>query len=66
MANIEHHRFHDLRHGHATYLLIHNVHPKIVQERMGHANISVTLDTYSHLIPGLQQTAVNAISQLNI
>ena len=58
-------RFHDLRHAHATYLLINNVHPKIVQERLGHANISITLDTYSHLIPGLQQTAVQAIEKLN-
>lgn len=58
-------RFHDLRHAHATYLFINNVHPKVVQERLGHANISITLDTYSHLIPGLQQTAVQAIEKLD-
>lgn len=65
IAGIQEHRFHDLRHGHATYLLINNVHPKIVQERMGHSNVGITLDTYSHLIPGMQKTAVNAVSKLN-
>lgn len=59
-------RFHDLRHGHATYLLINNVHPKIVQERLGHENIGITLDTYSHLIPGMQSAAVNAINELHL
>lgn len=63
-AGIKAHRFHDLRHGHATYLLINNVHPKIVQERLGHANVGITLDTYSHLIPGLQKTAVEALNKL--
>ena len=66
IARIGKHRFHDFRHGHATYLLIHNVHPKIVQERLGHANISVTLDTYSHLVPGLQKLAVEATSEMDI
>lgn len=65
IAGILPHRFHDLRHGHATYLLINNVHPKIVQERLGHSNVGITLDTYSHLVPGLQKTAVKAISLLN-
>lgn len=65
IAGIQEHRFHDLRHGHATYLLINNVHPKIVQERLGHSNVGITLDTYSHLIPGMQKTAVNAVSKLN-
>lgn len=66
IAKIGQHRFHDLRHGHATYLLIQNVHPKIVQERLGHTNVGITLDTYSHLVPGLQQTAVYATSKMNI
>lgn len=65
-AGIKGHRFHDLRHGHATYLLINNVHPKIVQERLGHANVGITLDTYSHLIPGLQKTAVEALNKLTL
>lgn len=65
IAGIQPHRFHDLRHGHATYLLVNNVHPKIVQERLGHSNVGITLDTYSHLVPGLQKTAVNVVTKLN-
>ena len=65
-AGIAKHRFHDLRHGHATFLLKNNVHPKIVQERLGHADISMTLDTYSHLIPDMQAPAVNVINNLII
>jgi integrase len=48
---------HTLRHTHATLMLSAGVHPKIVQERLGHSSISVTLDTYSHLLPGIQQAA---------
>ena len=51
-------RFHDLRHTHASLLLARGVHPKIVSERLGHASISITLDTYSHVLPGLQEDAV--------
>jgi integrase len=51
-------RFHDLRHGHATLLLQQGVHPKVVQERLGHSTISVTMDTYSHVVPGLQRQAI--------
>jgi integrase len=51
-------RLHDLRHTCATLLLIKGVHPKYVQELLGHANICITLDTYSHVIPGMgNQTA---------
>jgi integrase len=50
-------RLHDLRHTHATLMLQQGIHPKIVQERLGHANIAVTLDTYSHVLPGLQEAA---------
>ena len=50
-------RLHDLRHTHATLMLKAGVHPKVVQERLGHANISITLDTYSHVVPGLQEAA---------
>lgn len=45
-------RFHDLRHTAATLLLAQGVHRKIVQERFGRAQISLTLDTYSHVLPG--------------
>jgi integrase len=52
-------RFHDLRHTHATLLLAAGVHPKVVQERLGHSQISLTLDTYSHVIPSLQTEAAD-------
>lgn len=54
-------RFHDLRHTCATLLLSRNVHPKIVQEMLGHATISQTMDTYSHVLPDMQDTAVSAM-----
>ncbi len=50
-------RFHDLRHAHATLMLKQGVHPKIVSERLGHSTISMTLDIYSHVLPGLQEAA---------
>ena len=50
-------RLHDARHTHASLLLKQGVHPKIVQERLGHANIAMTLDLYSHTIPGMQKAA---------
>ncbi|GMA51830.1 site-specific integrase [Alicyclobacillus contaminans] len=48
-------RFHDLRHTHASLMLLQGVHPKIVSERLGHSTITITMDTYSHLVPGLQR-----------
>jgi len=59
-AGVEY-RFHDLRHLHASELLRHGVHPKVVQERLGHASITMTLDTYSHLIPSMQRDAISGI-----
>lgn len=56
-VNIQKLRFHDLRHTAATLLLSKGVHPKIVQERLGHAQIGVTLDTYSHVLPSMQKEA---------
>jgi integrase len=51
-------RFHDLRHTCATILFKEGKHPKLVQELLGHANVAITLDTYSHVIPGMgEQTA---------
>ena len=52
-AGLQHIRFHDLRHTCATLLLSQNTHPKFVQELLGHATIAITLDTYSHVIPGM-------------
>jgi integrase len=60
-ANLPRVRFHDLRHTCATLLLGRNVHPKYVQELLGHANIAITLDTYSHLLPDMQEKAAQAI-----
>ncbi|MBA2131964.1 tyrosine-type recombinase/integrase [Capillibacterium thermochitinicola] len=48
-------RFHDLRHTHATLLLQQGVNPKLVQERLGHSSIGLTLDTYSHVLPNMQK-----------
>jgi integrase len=57
-------RFHDLRHTHASLMLTQGIHPKIVQERLGHASIQMTLDTYSHIAPGLQQAAAESFDKL--
>jgi integrase len=54
-------RFHDLRHTCATLLLGRNVHPKIVQELLGHATIAMTLDTYSHYLPSMGSHAAGAM-----
>jgi integrase len=54
-------RFHDLRHTCATLLLGKGVHPKFVQELLGHANIGITLDTYSHVIPGMGDATARAM-----
>ena len=63
-AGLPHIRFHDLRHSHATLLLKGGVHAKIVSERLGHANIGITLDTYSHVLPGLQERAAERLDEL--
>ena len=57
-------RFHDLRHSCATLLLTKGVHPKVVQEVLGHSNISITLDTYSHVLPNMQKEAARAMEDL--
>ncbi len=54
-------RFHDLRHTCATLLLGRNVNPKIVSEMLGYANIAITLDTYSHVLPNMQDHAAQAL-----
>ena len=50
-------RFHDLRHTHASLMLAGGVHPKVVSERLGHSSVNITLDQYSHVLPGLQEAA---------
>ena len=57
-------RFHDLRHTHASLMLQANVHPKVVSERLGHSSVMITLDTYSHILPGLQEEAAEKFSEI--
>ncbi len=57
-------RFHDLRHTCATLLLTRNVHPKHVQELLGHATVAITLDTYSHVIPGMGNHTARAMEDV--
>jgi len=55
-------RFHDLRHTHATLLLSQGTHPKVVSERLGHSTIGITLDTYSHVLPSMQEEAARRLN----
>ena len=57
-------RFHDLRHSHATQLLLAGVHPKVAQERLGHASITTTLDLYSHVTETMQNDAAKRLDAL--
>jgi integrase len=57
-------RLHDARHTHASLMLKAGTYPKIVQERLGHATISTTLDLYSHVSPSLQQAAVESFDKM--
>lgn len=57
-------RLHDARHTHASLMLKAGVHPKVVQERLGHSTIAITLDTYSHMAPGLQEAAARSFDAL--
>lgn len=54
-------RLHDLRHTCATVLLSKNVHPKFVQELLGHASMAITLNTYSHVLPGMGDQTTTAM-----
>src|SRR5206468_9525428 len=57
-------RLHDLRHTYATLALQAGIHPKVVSERLGHANISITIDTYSHVAPSMHAEAANTVAAL--
>jgi len=57
-------RFHDLRHTFASLMLLAGIHPKIVSEMLGHSSVAFTLDTYSHVIRGLQQAAVKRLDEV--
>ena len=56
-------RLHDARHTHASLLLKQGIHPKVVQERLGHAGIAITLDLYSHVAPGMQKAAADGFDE---
>ena len=57
-------RFHDLRHSAATILLTMGVHPKVVQELLGHSSIAITMNVYSHLLPSMQTNAMGLINDV--
>lgn len=57
-------RFHDLRHTMATILLESDVHPKKVQERLGHSSIAITMDVYSHVLPSIYQDVARKLDDL--
>ena len=57
-------RFHDLRHTCATLLLMAGENPKVVSERLGHASIEITLNTYSHVLPSMQKAAAGKLDKL--
>lgn len=57
-------RFHDLRHSAATKLLSMEVHPKVVQGILGHSNFGITMNLYSHVIPGMQKNALEKWDEL--
>lgn len=63
-AGIPEIRFHDLRHTCATLLFSEGTHPKIVQERLGHSTIALTLDTYSHCLPSMQVSASDTLNSI--
>jgi integrase len=56
-------RFHDLRHAHATHMLATGVHPKVASERLGHSRVGITLDLYSHVLPGMQEDAAARVDE---
>jgi integrase len=62
-TSLPHLRFHDLRHAHATHMLASGVHPKVASERLGHSKVGITLDLYSHVMPGMQEDAAERIDQ---
>ena len=53
-----------MRHSHATHMLASGIHPKIAQERLGHATVAITLDLYSHVLPGMQADAAVRVDEV--
>jgi integrase len=63
-AKLPHIRFHDMRHSHATMLLSKGINVKVVSERLGHSKVGVTLDTYSHVLPSMQQEVTDTLEEI--
>lgn len=63
-VGLPHMRFHDLRHSAATILLAAGVHPKKVQELLGHSSVTITMDVYSHVLPSMQQDVAHKMDDL--
>jgi integrase len=63
-AGLPHLTLHGLRHANATLFQVAGVSPKVVSERLGHSNIAITMDTYSHVIPGMQEEAAAIFNQV--
>jgi integrase len=63
-ANLPRIRLHDLRHSYATAALAAGIPAKVVSERLGHASVTITLDTYSHILPSMQEDAANSVAKL--
>jgi hypothetical protein len=57
-------RLHDVRHSYASAALAAGIAAKVVSERLGHATIAITMDTYSHVLPGLDERAAATVAQL--
>ncbi len=62
-AGLPHMRFHDLRHTHATILFKSGIDTKRVSDRLGHASISITLDTYTHILPGMREEVAQTFEE---
>jgi integrase len=63
-AGLPRQRFHDLRHACASLMLAQGVHPRVVMETLGHSQISLTMNTYSHVIPSLQREAADRMEEV--
>jgi integrase len=63
-AGLESVRFHDLRHTFASLMLLRGAKPKVISEALGHASVAFTMDTYSHIISGMQEDAMELLNEV--
>ena len=63
-AGLPHTRLHDLRHAHASFLIKQGIPAKVISERLGHSGISITMDTYGHLMPGMDGIAAQKFDEV--